>query len=257
MNLDDAPDRFGRTRDLYGPDGFARIREARVTVFGLGGVGSHAALALARSGVGALTVVDFDVVSTSSLNRHPCASAADVDRPKAEVLAEFLAATCPDTTTTPVTAFFHHDTADELLVPAPNHVVDAIDSLNPKVALLQECLERGVPVTSSMGAASRTDVTAVRTGDVSETTLCPLAARVRKFLRRQGHERGVTCVWSTERPVAPPRPANEPRVVDRGRERLRLASTMAVPGIFGYAAASLVLDALSGRPDETPDPVPT
>jgi len=245
VNSSDSLDRFTRTVDLYGPEGFARIRTAHVTVFGQGGVGAHAAVALARGGVGRLTVVDFDVISSSSLNRHPCAGPDDVDRPKADVMAEFLRRTCPDTDTEPVTAFFHNDSADELLAPAPDHVVDAIDSLNPKVALLEECLGRGVAVTSSMGAAARTDVSLVRSGDISETSLCPLAARVRKFLRRKGYEAGVPCVWSTETPVVRPMPANEPRLIDRGRERLRLASSMCIPGVFGFSVASLVLGSLA------------
>lgn len=245
MNSSTFPDRFTRTVDLYGQEGFARIRSASVTVFGQGGVGSHAAVALARGGIGRLTVVDFDVVSVSSLNRHPCAGPDDIGRPKADVMAAFLGGNCPDSEVIPVTAFFHRDSADELLVPAPDHIVDAIDSLNPKVALLEECLRRGIPVTSSMGAASRTDVTSVHAGDISETSVCPLAARVRRFLRRQGYAKGVPCVWSTEPPVARPLPANEPRLIDRGRERQRLASSMCIPGVFGFSVASLVLGSIA------------
>ena len=252
MNSFAFPDRFTRTVDLYGVDGFSRIRSADVTVFGQGGVGAHAAVALARGGVGRLTVVDFDVVSVSSLNRHACAGPDDVGRPKADVMAEFLGRTCPDTEIVAVTAFFHHDSADALLAPAPCHVVDAIDSLNPKIALLVSCLERGIPVASSMGAASRTDVNHVRAGDIAETSVCPLAARVRRFLRRQGYRSGVPCVWSTEPPAIEPMPANEPRLIDRGRERQRLASSMCIPGVFGFAVASLVLGSLAAGEADDP-----
>ncbi|MBC8425474.1 tRNA threonylcarbamoyladenosine dehydratase [bacterium] len=247
MTSSDSPERFTRTVDLYGEDGFAALRAARVTVFGLGGVGAHAAVALARSGIGALTLVDFDKVTASSLNRSPAATEADLDRPKAEVLRDHLALTCPYTEVRSVRAFFHEDSADELLSPAPSLVADCIDSLNPKVALLAQCVRRGLAVASSMGAAGRTDVSMVRAGDLWDSRVCPLASRVRKFLRRQGIDAPVPAVWSEETPCKALPPDLDDQVLDRGRVRNRLPSGIALPGIFGYALASLILDRLASK----------
>lgn len=247
MSSSVCPDRFTRTVDLYGDAGFAAIRTARVVVCGLGGVGAHAALALARSGIGRLVLIDFDPVTASSLNRSPCATVADVGRPKVAVVGDFLRRTCPDTGVDGVEAFFHADTADMLLAPPPSCVVDAIDALNPKVELLTACVTRSIPVASSMGAAGRTDVSFVRAGDLWESRRCPLAGRVRKYLRRRGVTAPIPCVWSQEEPADALAPdADDPRY-ERGRIRNRLPSGIAMPGIFGYALASLVLDLVTGR----------
>ncbi len=242
----DFPERFARTVGLYGPERFARIRAARAVVVGAGGVGSHAAVALARSGIGALTLIDPDVITPSSLNRHPCAGPGDVGRPKTEVLARFLSRTCPDTAVRPVSAFFHTGTAAELLDERPDLLVDAIDGLGPKVALLAWCLRREWPVVSSMGAAGHTDVSAVRSGDLWASRRCPLARRVRRLLRREGLVRPLPCVWSEEAPAVPLDDPGEEPAFQRGRPRRPLPSGMALPGIFGYAVASLGLELIAG-----------
>jgi len=249
VNSSGYPERFKRTLDLYGEDGFVKIRAAHVMVCGLGGVGAHAAVALARSGLGTLTLVDFDAVTASSLNRSPAATERDIGRPKAEVIRDHLRATCPWTETRAVRAFVHTDTANELLTPPPDWVADAIDSLNPKVALLEQCVRREVPVASSMGAAGRTDVSLVRSGDLWESRRCPLASRVRKFLRRKGIDSPIPCIWSEERPREVLPPDLDDRMLERGRVRNRLPSGIALPGIFGYALASLILDRLASGPE--------
>ena len=247
MSSSACPERFTRTVDLYGEAGFTAIRAASVVVCGLGGVGAHAALALARSGIGRLVLIDFDPVTASSLNRSPCATIADVGRPKVAVVGEFLRRTCPDTAVDEVEAFFHADTADALLAPPPACVVDAIDALNPKVELLATCVARGIPVVGSMGAAGRTDVSFVRAGDLWESRRCPLAGRVRKYLRRRGVTAPIPCVWSEEEPAEALAPDTADPRFDRGRIRNRLPSGIALPGIFGYALASLALDLVTGR----------
>lgn len=241
------PERFARTIDLYGAEGFRLIRAARVAVIGLGGVGSHVALALARSGVGELLLVDFDMVTASSLNRHPVAGPQDIGRAKVDVLAGHLARTCSDSTVTTSREFCHEDCVDKLLVPPPAVVIDAIDSLNPKVALLAHCVHRELPVISSMGASSRFDFTRVRVGDIAQTTICPLARKVRQRLKRLQVASGITCVYSVERPAAPLPPALEDITIERGRLRNRLPSQISLPGIFGYALAALALDRITGR----------
>jgi tRNA A37 threonylcarbamoyladenosine dehydratase len=231
------PARFARLVDLHGAAGFARIRAARVTVVGLGGVGSHTAHALARSGVGRLVLVDFDRVTESSLNRNPLAGPDDVGRLKIEVIARELARTCPDTEVATIELFVDAATVARALDPRPDFVADAIDSVGPKTALLAHCVRAGVPVASCMAASARRDIGRIRVADLAETAGCPLARRVRKGLAGQGIRRGIACVFSDE-PAPPPLPPDE-----AGRKRL--PSQIALPGAFGYALAACVLDALA------------
>lgn len=244
MNMDQ---RFKRVRDFYGEEGFARIRESSILVAGLGGVGSHCALALARSGAGRLYLVDFDQITASSLNRNPLAGPGNVGEGKSRFLASSLGDLCPDTECVPMEIFLHMDHLAE--TPLPHDagiVIDAIDSLNPKTHLLEYCHGRGIPVFSSMGAAGRRDVSSIRTGDISDTGGCPLAKMVRKYLRRRGISRGITCVWSVETPAKPLPPDDEPRLEARGRVRNSLPSLITLPGVFGYALAQLALDSIAG-----------
>jgi tRNA A37 threonylcarbamoyladenosine dehydratase len=239
---------FGRTLDLLGPDGFERLQRALVVVVGLGGVGSHAANALARAGVGRLRLVDFDRLTASSLNRQLVARRDDVGQGKARALAEHLAAVSPAVAVEPMEAFFHTESAAEILRGPPDFVVDAIDSFTPKVALLRHCVSEGLPVVSSMGASARTDPTLLRIGDLSETRVCPLARAVRRRLAKEGIRSGFPAVFSVEAPLPPLPPDDGDAVLSRGRVRNRLPSLSYMPGIFGYAAASVVILQLSGHP---------
>lgn len=239
------PERYTRLVDFYGEPGFGRIRGARVAVVGLGGVGSHAAVALARSGVGRLLLVDFDVVTQSSLNRAAAAGPADVGRPKAEVLAEAIARTCPDTAVEIRREFCDAKAAPALFEQRPDWVIDAVDGLNPKVDLLEFCVREKLPVASSMGASAHRDPTQLCAGDISESRVCALARQVRLRLRRRGIDQGVLCVWSTEPPGEPLPPDLGDRILDRGRVRNRLPSQITVPGTFGYALAALVLERIA------------
>ncbi|MCP4573564.1 MAG: tRNA threonylcarbamoyladenosine dehydratase [bacterium] len=258
---DSAPEgidpRHYRTVLFYGEEGFARLRAAHVTIVGLGGVGGHAAVNLARSGIGALRVVDFDEVSPSSLNRSPFAGPRDVGRNKAEVLSAYLQRICPDVAVTATAAFCSEETLAELVPTAgsgrPDLVIDAIDSLNTKVGLLARCWKEGVPVLASLGAAGKRDAGAVRTGDLFESTMCPLAKKVRQRLHRLGVTGPIGAVWSLEQAVAhrPDAPREKPEAITarggKGRARNTLASQMTIPGVFGYALASLALDFIAER----------
>jgi len=247
--------RHHRTVLFYGEEAFARIRTAAVTVVGLGGVGGHAAVNLARSGLGRLQVVDFDEVGASSLNRSPFAGPGDVGRGKAEVLAEHLDRICPDVDVQATTAFCNEDTLEWIVPTAgPDRhglVIDAIDSLNTKVGLLAWCWKGGVPVLASLGAAGKRDVGAVRTGNLFDSTICPLAKKVRQRLHRQGVTGPIPAVWSIEQAEAhrPDAPQESPAAVisrgGTGRSRHTLASQMTIPGVFGYALAALALDLIA------------
>ena len=229
--------RHNRTILFYGEKAFLKIRQAKVTVVGLGGVGGHAAVNLARSAVGALHLVDFDQVTVSSLNRSAFARPDDVGRTKTEVLAAYLGEVCPDTRVTFTTRRCAADNLAEL-VPLeagdrPDLVLDAIDSVRDKVALLAWCREKEIPVIASMGAAGKRDLAQVRTGNISETRVRPLAKQVRLGLRELNAPLDIPCVWSLEKSVS-----------NSGGP---LPSQMSLPGVFGYGMASLALDTITER----------
>ncbi len=251
------PPRHYRTVLFYGEERFRCIREATVTIIGLGGVGAHAAVNLARSGIGALHLVDFDTVSVSSLNRSPFAEPADLGRLKTDALRDYLNRVCPDTTVIVTEAFCGEDTLARIVPPdsPPGLVIDAIDSLNTKVGLLVWCHGHGIPVITSLGAAGKSDVGQVRSGDISESTICPLARKVRSRLKRRQIAEGIPAIWSIENAKAHrPDAAKEegepdpPEKPNGTRERNTLASQMTLPGVFGYGLAAMALDILSDRP---------
>lgn len=245
--------RFLRTEMLLGADGLARLRGARVLVAGLGAVGSYAVEGLARAGVGYLRLADFDVIRDSNINRQLYALDSTVGRPKIEVAAARVRDIHPDCVVDARRVFIDDETAPGLLDGGLDAVVDAIDSLNPKVALLRAAAARGLWTVSAMGAATRTDPFAIRAGDISETDRCPLARLVRKKLRRAGVHGGIRCVYSMEPPrnrvAGPLPPADAPPdeyELRRGRPRVPLGSLSTLTGMFGLIAATEVILHLAG-----------
>lgn len=240
--------RHQRTVDFLGAEGFARLRAATVAVIGLGGVGSHAACLLARSGVGTLRLVDFDRVTASSLNRSAVATPADVGRSKAQVVAAYVARVAPGTRVEALEVFVHDDTAASVLAAPLAHVIDAIDSETPKAALLAHCLRAGLPVVSCMGAAARNDPSMIRVADLFATAMCALARNVRGRLRKMGVTGHVPAIYSIETPRRALPPDEDEVTLRRGRPRMRLPSLGTVPGIVGYAAAGMVIEQLARGP---------
>lgn len=241
--------RFCRIEQLLGREALARLRQARVAVFGLGAVGSYAVEALARAGIGALRLVDCDTIRPSNFNRQLYALTATLDRPKTEVARERVLEINPDCAVEACREFVSGASAPRLLAGPLDAVVDAIDSIAPKVELIAAARQGGLKIVSSMGAATRTNPLAIRVGDISETEICPLARFVRKKLRRRGIETGVRCVFSVE-PArihrllaqasdADQRPpvGDESEVFVRGRPRRPIGSLSYVTGIFGLMAA--------------------
>ncbi len=229
---------FTRSIDQLGEEAFLRLRSSFVVVVGLGGVGSHAAMALARSGVGKLRLIDFDPVTASSLNRNAVATVEDIGRPKTEVLAERIGRICQQTQVETRIAFMHEDSAAELLDGQPDLVIDAIDGVLPKVMLLKYCVENHIATVSSMGASGRSDPSKLRIDDLSKTTICPLARVVRRRLGRFGIRTGIRAVYSIEPRGETFEPDDSEDFMQRGRKRRRLPSLICMPGIFGYALAS-------------------
>lgn len=232
--------RFARTEMLLGPERLARLRRARVAVVGLGAVGSYAVEGLARAGVGFLRLVDFDEIKESNINRQLYALTSTVGRKKADLARERVLDINPDCRVEAMPVFADTDTAPQLLAPPLDVVIDAIDSVGPKVRFLTAAAASGAFVISCMGAASRLDPAQVKVGDIAHTRVCPLARFVRIRLRRAGVKSGIRCVYSTE-PVPEPEALeelpDEPETFRRGRPRRPLGSLSCLPGIFGLTAA--------------------
>lgn len=191
---------FQRTELLVGKVGWSRLQTSRMMVVGLGGVGSYAAEALARAGVGHLTIVDFDKVCLTNLNRQVHATRKTVGASKAGLMAERCRSINPKLDLVAHPVFFDANNAEQLLGPGFDFVLDAIDNVTAKIALLEACSRRGQPVLSAMGAGGRTDPTRVRVTDLEHTARDPLARVVRKELRERGIVRGIECVWTDEPP---------------------------------------------------------
>ena len=244
---------------LLGAAAIARLKAARVVIVGLGAVGSYAAEALARAGVGHLRLVDFDEIRPTNLNRQLLALHSTLGRPKVEVARERLLDINPRCAVEALKIFGDQQTRPQILAGA-DALVDAIDSVGPKFGLLRDAATAGLPIiVSSMGAAERTDPLQLRVADVSKTTRCPLARFMRKRLRVAGIQHGITCVFSAELPRKTPRalqdealanPA-EKDVLARGRQRRPLGSLPTLTGIFGLVAANIVIMRLAEKkPDE-------
>jgi tRNA A37 threonylcarbamoyladenosine dehydratase len=235
------PEQFQRIALLLGEEALACLAAARVAVIGLGAVGSYATEALARAGVGHLRLVDFDTVRPSNLNRQLLALHSTIGRKKIDIAAERVRDINPACDVQALDLFLHVETLAQALAPPLDLVIDAIDSFRPKVELLAACRQRNVRVLSSMGAAMRTDATAVRIAPLSAIGTCRLAARVRKALRRR--------VYSVEPPAdslaAATDDPNEP-TFRRGRVRRPLGTLPTITGIFGLTIAHRAMQMLAG-----------
>ena len=201
--------RFSRLELLVGRDGLTRLERASVAVFGLGGVGSYAAEALVRGGVGRLTLIDFDTIDITNLNRQLHALDGTVGRAKAQVMAERCRSINPAARIEALQAFYAADNSAELLGRGYDFVLDCIDHISAKLHLIETCLAQGLPVIASMGAANKLDPTQVHVADLAHTRTCRLARIIRRELRRRGIHGGLKVVYSTEefRPLGGGRPA--------------------------------------------------
>lgn len=243
--------RFGGISRLYSAEGLQRLRRSRVAVIGLGGVGSWAAEALARSGVGVITLVDLDDICVSNVNRQLQALEGVIGQPKAEVMASRIRAINPECQVRPVLDFFNEATAAELLATPFDWVVDAIDQVANKCLLLARCRQSKIPVIACGGAGGRKDPARVRLADLAQTSHDPLLQQVRKKLREEhGFPRdhkapfGMPSVFSSERPLlAPVGETDSPRGCDQ-----RYGTASFVTGTFGFVAAAHVVSKIADGP---------
>jgi len=255
--------RFDRAARLLGDDGLARLGGSTVTVLGCGGVGSFAAEALVRSGVGRVILVDHDRICVTNVNRQLHAMKGTLGKPKVAVMAERLRLINPDATIEPRAEFYEARTAARLLTPEPDVVVDAIDNVTAKMHLIATCVRERLRLVSAMGAAARLDPTRVRVADLAETRIDPFAREVRKGLKRKhglDTERptGVWAVYSEEAPAAPHAlayddggfrcvcPGGHNGVNDCEHKHRVEGSVAFVPSVFGLTAASVAVKLLLG-----------
>ncbi|MFY9121022.1 MAG: tRNA threonylcarbamoyladenosine dehydratase [Syntrophomonadaceae bacterium] len=225
-----------RTSLLIGDSGIQRLQNASVIVIGLGGVGSYAAEALARNGIGHMTLVDRDQVEATNINRQLPALHSTIGRYKCEVMAERILDINPGIELRVLPMEYTSETADSILDQPYDYVLDAIDSLTDKIHLIKHSLEKGLPIISAMGAANRLDPLKFQITDISNTHTCPMARKVRRELRQFGIVSGVPVVYSTENPH---------NILDD--RSTRLGSVSFVPGTAGLAMAGYVINSIWRR----------
>ena len=232
--------RFLRTRMLLGSDAMDRLAQAHVCVLGLGGVGSWCAEALARSGVGELTLMDQDTVDLSNLNRQAEALESTLGLPKAEAMAQRVLAVNPNCRVHPIQGRYETDTREDFFAANYDYIVDAIDLVSCKLDLIETALNRKVPIISALGTGNKLDASLLRVSDISKTEGCPLARVVRKELRNRGilHHK---VVWS---PGAA-HEADQPETPPPGRRSVP-ASVVWVPATAGLMLAGEVVMDLTG-----------
>src|SRR5690606_9346375 len=234
---------MGRTRLLLGDEKLEKLIDAHVLVVGLGGVGGICAEMIARAGVKRMTIIDADVVEETNRNRQIITLISNDGQKKAEVMAQRLRDINPEIELTVLPEYMKNERTNEILDSEKfDYAVDCIDTLSPKVFFIKACLDRKIPIVSSMGAGGKVDPTQVTIGDISETHTCNLAFYVRKRLHKMGIRKGLKVVWSPEK-------ADKSKivVVDGGPKKSVIGTISYIPATFGIQAASVVIRDLYNR----------
>lgn len=232
-----------RTELLLGKERLERLRESRVLIVGVGGVGGYAAEMLCRASIGRITIVDADVVSETNINRQLLALHSNIGRSKVEVLSERLRDINPEVELTLIEQFVQSEDIEKILNEQKyDYIVDAIDTLTPKIELIRQSLERDIPLVSSMGAGSKLDPTRIRVVDISKTHHCPLAHMLRKRLHKIGIRKGFKAVFSDEPPIE-----GSMILCNEQNKKSNVGTISYLPPAFGIAAASAVIRHLVGE----------
>lgn len=255
MELDDYDRRFGGISRLYGPAALARFEQANVAVIGVGGVGSWAVEALARSAIGHITLIDLDNVCASNVNRQLHAITSDFGKAKVTALAERVLQINPRAHVEQIEDFVTPENLNELITPRFDYVIDAIDQLKTKIALIAHCKKLGIPIITTGAAGGQIDATRITIDDLANTIQDPLLSKVRSQLRKfHQFPRGdkarfkVEAVYSSE-PIRYPEQSCETSNGPSGLNCAGFGSAMAVTATFGLMAAGRVLQKLSGNRD--------
>lgn len=230
-------DQFSRTKMIYGDRGMEKLHEAKVAVFGIGGVGGHVAEALARSGVGHLMLVDKDVVSLTNINRQIVALHSTIGKSKVSVMKERCLDINPDIIIEDKECFFLPENSDSFDFKGYSYIVDAVDTVAAKIEIIKKAKDEGVPVISCMGAGNKIDPSKFMVADIEETSICPLARVMRRELRAR-KIKGVKVLYSTEKPVE--------TIKDKDTEKKGMGtapgSTAFSPSVAGLMIAGTVIN---------------
>ncbi|KAL0226735.1 hypothetical protein P9112_014059 [Eukaryota sp. TZLM1-RC] len=233
------------------------IRDLRVAVIGLGGVGSSAVVSLARTGIQHFFIQDGDTLDPSALNRHACATLADIGQSKTQVLHSFLPCLNPDVEITSLDQYFCEENSEELFKFKPDYVVAAFDNLPTLELMVARCVERNVKVITSCGAATKCNPTLITSGDISDVAVCKMGRALKQRLAKRGIHRGVPVIFSTEKVVAEPIKSKPTEVTGETKPSLKfrsskLPSMMGVPSAFGHCLASWIISDVAGFEFSTP-----
>ena len=231
---------FSRTEILLGKDGIDCLKKSRVAVFGIGGVGGYVAEALARSGVGALDLIDNDEVSLTNINRQIIALHSTVGRPKVDVMKERILDINPECNVRIFQCFYLPETKNLFDFTEYDYVVDAVDTVTAKIQLIVQAKEAGVPIISSMGAGNKLNPASFEVADISQTSVCPLARVMRQECKKRGIK-DVKVVYSKEKPVESKLTAEEKKSAEQKGNGLAPGSCAFVPSVAGLIIASEVI----------------
>lgn len=228
-----------RTGLIIGDEGIEKLRNSNVIIFGVGGVGSFAAEAIARAGVGNMTIVDFDNVDITNINRQLPALHSTVGKYKVEVMKERILDINPDINIKAIRDVYNKDTSDKILTESYDYVVDAIDMVTSKIHLIETCKSKGLEIISSMGMGNKLDPTKIVVTDIHKTSMCPLAKVMRKELKDRKIKK-LKVVYSTEQP-------QKLRKKIMNGKKVTPGSTSFVPSVGGLTIASVVINDLLNK----------
>ena len=228
---------FTRTNILLGEANLAKLAGKHILIAGVGGVGGYVVEAIARAGIGKITIIDNDVVDITNINRQLISNLDNVGRTKVDEFSSRIKSTNPDVELISLPVFIDENNLDELLSDKPDYVIDCIDTIESKLALIVYCLKHKLKIVSSMGAGNRIDVTKAKLADISKTQVCALARNIRLRLRKMGIKKGLTVVYSEEEPFAKP-------LANPAGGRPTNGTISYLPALFGIMLAGKVLQEL-------------
>ncbi|SCW45720.1 tRNA A37 threonylcarbamoyladenosine dehydratase [Paenibacillus tianmuensis] len=237
---------FSRTELAIGPEGLEVMKNSTVAVLGIGGVGAIAAEALARTGVGRIIMIDKDVVDITNVNRQIHALVTTVGQPKAELMRDRILQINPECNAVALRMFYTEETYEQLFQYPLDYVLDASDTISYKIHLIKQCLQRKIPLISSMGAANKMDPTRFQVADISKTSVDPLARVIRHKLRKEGIKKGVKVVFSTEEPIKPRVDVTQ-RIVPENAPEIRKAQQPPASNAFVPPVAGLIMVSVAVR----------
>ncbi|MFD1989193.1 ThiF family adenylyltransferase [Paenibacillus nicotianae] len=237
---------FSRTELAFGPEGMEVMKNSTVAVLGIGGVGSIAVEALARTGVGRIILIDKDTVDITNINRQIHALTTTVGQKKADLMVDRVKLINPECEAIALNMFYTEETYEELFKYDLDYVIDASDTIIYKIHLIKQCLERKIPVISSMGAANKMDPSQFQVADISQTKMDPIARIVRTKLRQEGIKKGVKVVFSTEKPMKPRQDITD-KIVPENAPEIRKAKQPPASNAFVPPVAGLIMVSVTVR----------